>query len=439
MIGYENGEDVFPDDPPMASCNPIKNNVTTCKRLLNVVRSYDTTPFNKCINREVFDKKDPVTGKALRMQGKDYAQCYKQNKIEYVNTNFASIKELQIFNDKILSSNCPNKEGLDIYLLVMSTWAKGKGMTGTVKELMGVPRLTYGLFIRPICNAYAKLKPLIDSYKQQNDTKVIQSDYEIQVWFRELLVKCVDLWEDHVFKMTKKKTNQAFLDMGKNNVDLYFLQGIIMLCMITNTDFSPVFNDYVKIVEHDIDDQGFIPAEARGDKSIDYVLYTLPPIIDTLYYFNLIYGLKVSTGSNLHKKMTRMFYRNINNNLNAVSNPSPSLITEIQNYQRHVVKVNTDNKKIAPLTMYPASSTSLNIKTNDNKEYVMFKNSYGGAFRNHESSYNTRVIADIPDEFKKNNTFLYIKNNPTINRGNKLATFLSIAAAGPIVPTSQVK
>jgi hypothetical protein len=236
--------------------------------------------------------------------------------------------------------------------------------------------------------------------------------------------------------MTKKKTNQAFLDMGKNNVDLYFLQGIIMLCMITNTDFSPVFNDYVKIVEHDIDEQGFIPAEARGDKSIDYVLYTLPPIIDTLYYFNLIYGLKVNTNSTLHSKMVRMFYRNINNNLNVLPNPSESLIKEIKNYQTHVVKVNTDKKN--SLTMYPASSSSLNIKTPDNKEYVLFKNDYGRAFRNHESSYNTRVVSDLTDELKKNNTFLYVKDNPTINRGNKLATFLSIESTGPIVPPSKV-
>jgi hypothetical protein len=426
---YEDYDDVFPDDPPMASCNPIKDKVASCKRLLNVVKSYDMVPFRKCINLDVFDKKDPVTGKPMRLHGKDYADCYKLNKIEYVNTNFVSIKEFHAFNTKI-GKNCPNKEGLDVYLLVLTTWAKGKGLTGDVRELMGVPRLTYGTLIKDMATTYAKFKPLIDSYKQQNDTNIIKADFQIQVWFRELLAKCVDLWKTQVKVMTGKTTNEAFLSMWMNNVDLFFLQGIIMLCMITNTDFKGLYKDYVKIITHEIDDEGFIPAETRGDKSIDYIIYTLPSILDVLYYFNLFYGLKVNTSSKLDTNMLRLFYRTAHINLDILENPDRALIVEINKFQKHIVQLN--KQKSAPLTVVPLTKgvQTLNLTTPDKKsQYLFFKtaNTISRANKFYER-YTTTIVSDIPAEAKVRDTFIYVKNNPTINIGLKMPNFLSIVS-----------
>jgi hypothetical protein len=357
----------------------------------------------------------------------------------HVNTSFASIKELQFFNERIAGSMCPDKRGLDVYLHVMSRWAKGNGLLGPVKEVMGMPRLTFGLLIKPMCTTYAKMKPLIDHYRQSGDNNVIESDYAIQVWLRKLLARCVALWIEHSQKTVKVRTvtNAIFLKMGKNNVDLYFLQGVVMLCVVTNTDFRSLFNDYVKVIEHDIDHNGFIPAEARGDKSLDYIVYTLPPIIDTFYYFNLIYGLKVKTDSELHKKMTRMFERMSTVNLNTIYDPAPTLVKSAQDYQRHIVQVN--KTKNAALTFIPANPESKNIKTPDGKsQYVAFNSDAGNRMRGHKSSYEMYVVGDIDGETKESSVFTYIHRNPSINRGFKMQNFLSIVGTGPIIPLSNL-
>jgi hypothetical protein len=151
-------DDIFPDDSPLPSCEPIKNKVPSCKRLLNVVTSFDLKEIGKCLNRVVFDKIDPVTGKSMRLRGKDYADCYRKNKIEHLNTYTASIAEFSNFNKKV-GANCPNKEGLDVYLLVLTTWAKGKGLLGHVREQATTPRLKYGLLMKEMSSTYARVKP----------------------------------------------------------------------------------------------------------------------------------------------------------------------------------------------------------------------------------------------------------------------------------------
>jgi hypothetical protein len=113
-----------------------------------------------------------------------------------------------------------------------------------------------------------------------------------------------------------------------------------------------------------------------------------------------------------------------------LENPDRALIVEINKFQKHIVQLN--KQKSAPLTVVPLTKgvQTLNLTTPDKKsQYLFFKtaNTISRANKFYER-YTTTIVSDIPAEAKVRDTFIYVKNNPTINIGLKMPNFLSIVS-----------